>query len=155
MSYKAIFALAAAMDWDVKQMDVKTAFLYGDVQEDIYVQQPDGFNKDNTKVCKLNKALYGLKQSPRVWYQHFSVYMKELGLNPIKSDHNVFMNPKEGTIVALYVDDVLIIGRNKAVIKRIKDALNAKFHMSDLGSYVFYLDMTVKRDRRNGIIRLR
>ena len=54
------------MDWDLEQMDVKTAFLYGDVQEEIYVRQPDDFNKDSSKVCKLNKALYGLKQSPRI-----------------------------------------------------------------------------------------
>lgn len=154
MSYKAIFALAAAMDWDLEQMDVKTAFLYGDVQEDIYVRQPDGFCKDSSKVCKLNKALYGLKQSPRIWYQHFSEYMKELGLHPIEADESVFMDAKEGTIVALYVDDVLITGRNKSAIKRIKDGLNAKFHMSDLGPCAYYLGMTIKRDRRAGIIRL-
>ena len=154
MSYKAIFALAAAMDWDLEQMDVKTAFLYGNVQEDIYVQQPDGFNKDSSKVCKLNKALYGLKQSPRIWYQHFSEYMKELGLHPIESDESVFMDPKTGTIVALYVDDVLITGPNKAGIKRVKKGLNAKFHMSDLGPCAYYLGMTVKRDRQAGTIRL-
>lgn len=154
MSYKAIFALAAAMDWDLEQMDVKTAFLYGDVQEEIYVRQPDGFNKDSSKVCKLNKALYGLKQSPRIWYQHFSEYMKELGLHPIEADESVFMDAKEGTIVALYVDDVLITGRNKSAIRRIKDGLNAKFHMSDLGPCAYYLGMTIKRDRRAGIIRL-
>ena len=153
MSYKAIFALAAAMDWDVEQMDVKTAFLYGNVQEEIYVQQPDGFSKDN-RVCKLNKALYGLKQSPRIWYQHFSEYMKELGLVPIESDDSVFMDAKEGTIVALYVDDVLITGPSKAGIQRIKEALKAKFHMSDLGPIAYYLGMTVKRDRAAGIIRL-
>ena len=154
MSYKAIFALAAALDWDLEQMDVKTAFLYGNVKEEIYVRQPDGFSKDGTKVCKLNKALYGLKQSPRVWYQHFSEYMKELGLLPIESDDSVFMDPKEGTIVALYVDDVLITGPSKAGIQRIKKGLNAKFHMSDLGPCAYYLGMTVKRDRRSGVLRL-
>ncbi len=154
MSYKAIFALAAALDWDVEQMDVKTAFLYGNVQEEIYVQQPDGFSKDRTKVCKLNKALYGLKQSPRIWYQHFSEYMKELGLVPIESDESVFMDAKEGTIVALYVDDVLITGPNKAGIQRVKKALNSKFHMSDLGPCAYYLGMTVKRDRAAGTLRL-
>ena len=68
MSYKALFALAAALDWDLEQMDVKTAFLYGAVEEEIYMQQPTGFKskKHPNKVCKLKKALYGLKQSPRV-----------------------------------------------------------------------------------------
>jgi hypothetical protein len=70
MSYKAIFAIAAAQDWELEQMDVKTAFLYGDVEEDIYVIQPEGFELPGKEglVCKLKKALYGLKQSPRVWY---------------------------------------------------------------------------------------
>ena len=124
------------------------------MKEDIYVQQPDGFNKDSSKVCKLNKALYGLKQSPRIWYQHFADYIKELGLKPIDADDSVFMDKKEGTIVALYVDDVLITGRNKAAIQQIKTALNAKFHMSDLGLCTYYLGMTVKRDRTNGTLRL-
>lgn len=63
MSYKAIFALTAALNWDVEQINVKTAFLYGNVEKEIYVRQPDGFIKDGIKVCKLNKALYDLKQS--------------------------------------------------------------------------------------------
>ena len=135
-------------------MDVKIAFLYGNVEEEIYVRQPNGFTKDGTKVCKLNKALYSLKQFPRIWYQYFSEYMKELGLYPIELDNSVFMNAKEGIIVALYVDDVLITGRSKAAIQRVKDGLNAKFHMSDLGPCAYYLGMTVKRDRRSGVIRL-
>lgn len=80
--------------------------------------------------------------------------MKELGLYPIELDNSVFMNAKEGIIVALYVDDVLITGRSKAAIQRVKDGLNAKFHMSDLGPCAYYLGMTVKRDRRSGVIRL-
>lgn len=66
INYKAIFTLAAAINWDLKQINVKTAFLYNNVQKDIYVQQPDEFNINSSKVCKLNKALYGLKQSPRI-----------------------------------------------------------------------------------------
>ena len=66
MSYKAIFALTAALDWDVKQMDVKTAFLYDNVQETIYVRQPDDFSKNDIKVYKLNKILYEFKQSLRI-----------------------------------------------------------------------------------------
>lgn len=73
---------------------------------------------------------------------------------PIESDNSVFIDAKEGTIVALYVDDVLITDRSKAAIQRVKDGLNAKFHMSDLGSYAYYLGMTVKRDRRSDVIRL-
>ena len=66
MSYKAIFAMAAALDYEIEQMNVKTAFLYGNIEEDIYIEQPTGFSTDDTLICKLKKALYGLKQSPRV-----------------------------------------------------------------------------------------
>ena len=154
MSYKTIFALAAALDWDVKQMNVKTAFLYDNVQETIYVRQLDDFSKNDIKVYKLNKTFYELKQSPRIWYQHFSKYMKKLELIFIESNESVFMNVKEGITVALYVDDVLIIGPSKIDIQRIKKALNDKFHMFDLGPYVYYLDIIVKRDRVVDILRL-
>ena len=156
MSYKALFALAAALDWDLEQMDVKTAFLYGAVEEVIYMIQPTGFKSRQHphKVCRLKKALYGLKQSPRVWYQTFANFMKELGLFPIDADYSVFTDPGTGTIVALYVDDVLVTGPNRADIQRIKDALNAKFHMTNLGPCAYYLGMTVTRDRANRIIRL-
>ena len=80
--------------------------------------------------------------------------MKKLGLHLIEADESVFMDVKEGIIVALYVDDVLITGRNKSAIRRIKDGLNAKFHIFDLGPCAYYLDMIIKRDRRAGIIRL-
>ncbi len=66
MSYKALFAIAAALDLEIHQMDVKTAFLYGDIDEEIFVEQPEGLGNGSDQVCKLNKALYGLKQSPRM-----------------------------------------------------------------------------------------
>ena len=66
MSYKALFAIATSLDHEIEQMDVKTAFLYRTISDEIYLEQPEGFNDNSGKVCKLNKALYGLKQSPRV-----------------------------------------------------------------------------------------
>ena len=154
MSYKAIFALTAALNWNVKQINVKTAFLYDNVQETIYVWQPDDFNKNDIKVCKLNKTLYKLKQSLRIWYQHFSKYIKKLELILIESNESVFMNVKKNITVALYVNDILIIDLSKIGIQRIKKTLNDKFHMFDLGPCAYYLDMTVKRDRVVDILRL-
>lgn len=83
MTYKAFFAIAAANDWEIEQMDVKTAFLYGDIDADIYVEQPDYLNDKSTRVCKLKKALYGLKQSPRVWYQTLANFLTTLGYAPL------------------------------------------------------------------------
>ena len=153
MSYKSLFALAAAKDWEIEQMDVKTAFLYGSVGEDIYVEQPDGFiASDSTKVCLLDKALYGLKQSPRVWYQLLSAFLKQHGFEPLDSDVSVFVNGS--TYIAVYVDDLLLFGPDVTFINNVKMALNQRFQMSDLGPVAFYLGMQVKRDRANRTIRL-
>ena len=83
------------------------------------------------------------------------IFIKELDLNLIKSNDNIFMNFKKKIIVTFYVDDVLIIDRNKVIIKRIKNVLNVKFHMLDLKLYAFYLNIIVKKDRHNDIIRLK
>ena len=153
MSYKAIFAIAAANDWDLEQIDVKTAFLYGAVQEEIYVKLPQGFQKKKG-ICRLLKALYGLKQSPWVWYTTFTNFMDELGLEPVDADYSIFIHHKTGTLVALYVDDVLVTGPSRVKIQRVKDALNKHFHMTDLGPCSYYLGITVCQDRQNHIIRL-
>ena len=132
-------------------MDVKTAFLYSNVEETIYVTQPIGFETGH-KVCKLKKALYGLKQSPRVWYNTLAAFLKELGFEPIAADYSVFGNGT--TIIAIYVDDILLAGPDKQEIQRIKDKLYERFEMTDLGECRYYLGMTVTRDRANRILRL-
>ena len=154
MSYKAIFAIAAANDLEIEQMDVKTAFLYGDIDEEIYVQQPIGLEDPNAKhkVCKLRKALYGLKQSPRIWYNTLSNYMKTLGFTALVADHSVFC--RGSLIIAVYVDDLLIIGPDKRKIEQLKEKLRKQFKMTDLGPCHFYLGMTVTRDRPNRTLRL-
>lgn len=152
MSYKALFAIAAALDLEIEQMDVKTAFLYGSVQEDIFVEQPHGLNDDSGRVCKLNKALYGLKQSPRVWYKTLSTFLCKAGFTPLDADHSVFV--KDSTYIAVYVDDLLLVGPNKADIQRIKDQLSQQFSMTDMGPIAYYLGMTVTHNRRNRTLRL-
>ncbi|OBS17106.1 hypothetical protein FPOA_12383 [Fusarium poae] len=152
MSYKAIFAIAAALDLEVEQMDVKTAFLYGDIDEDIYISQPEGFQDGTDRVCKLNKALYGLKQAPRIWYTTLSSYLAELGFKPLWSDVGVFV--KGSTFIAVYVDDLLLVGPHMQDIKDIKSMLFARFKMTDLGPCEYYLGMSVRRDRPNQAIYL-
>lgn len=122
-------------------MDVKTAFLYGLVEEIIYVAQPTGYSNGSARVCKLRKALYGLKQLPRIWYKTLAKFLHELGFRPLNADLSVFA--KEDMIIAIYVDDLLICGAARQEINKIKDALKAKFHMSDLGPVSFYLGMAV------------
>lgn len=139
MSYKLIFAIAAALDWEIDQMDVKTAFLYGKLEEDVYMEQPTGFGDGSTKVCKLDRALYGLKQAPRIWYQTLAEFLQKMGFEPLDTDSSVFH--KKGVIIAIYVDDLLIAGRDRAEINKIKNSLNQRFQMSDLGAVNHYLGM--------------
>jgi len=150
MSYKALFAIAAALDLDIEQMDVKTAFLYGDIDEEIYVEQPHELSDGTGRVCRLNKALYGLKQSPRIWYHTLATFLKGLGFSPLHSDLGIFS--KGHVYIAVYVDDLLIAGPSKTQIKEIKDALNKHFEMTDLGPCSYYLGMSITRDRQNRII---
>jgi transposase InsO family protein len=151
MSYKAIFAIAAALDLELEQMDVKTAFLYGDIDGDVYMEQPPEFDDGTRMVCKLNKALYGLKQAPRIWYQTLAAYLEGLGFYPLTSDVGIFV--KGHTYIAVYVDDLLIAGPSKEEIQELKNALSGRFQMTDLGPCSHYLGMAVTRDRKNRTIR--
>jgi hypothetical protein len=145
MTYEAIFAIAAALDLELEQMDVKTAFLYGKIDE-IYVGQPEGFDDGTGRVWKLRKALYGLKQSPRIWYQTLSFFLQDQGFQPLVSDMGVFV--KSQTYIAVYVDDLLIAGPSNGNIEMIKQSLNRRFSMTDLGPCHFYLGMSITRNRR-------
>ena len=122
MSYKALFAIAASLDLEIEQMDVKTAFLYSTLDKEIFIEQPEGFEDGTGQVCCLNKALYSLKQSPRVWYYTLSRFLADSKFYPIDADHSVFSN---GSIyIAVYVDDLLIIGKDKVKIQELKDRLS-------------------------------
>lgn len=152
MSYKALFAIAAALDLEIEQMDVKTAFLYGEVDHEIYIEQPHYTTDGTSMVCKLRKALYGLKQAPRIWYQTLTNFLRGLGFEPINADLSIFV--RSSMYIAVYVDDLLIIGPSIAEIKKIKRSLRNRFHMTDLGPCSYYLGMAIRRDRQNRILYL-
>jgi hypothetical protein len=134
-------------------MDVKTTFLHGDLEEEIYMKQPEVFTLNGKKdlVCKLKKSLYDLKQSPRMWYQKFDTYIIGLGFVRREVDHCVY-SKKVGNhfiYVVLYVDDMLLVGNNIDVIKEVKSQLSSKFDMKDLGVANLILGMEIKRDSAN------
>jgi hypothetical protein len=109
--------VVSTFDFEVEQMDVKTTFLHGDLEEKIYMKQPEGFVVKGKKelVCKLKNSLYGLKQSPRMWYQKFDTYMLGLGFTRRKEDHHVYFKLIGDHLIylVLYVDDMLLIGNDK------------------------------------------
>ncbi|MGD0511293.1 MAG: reverse transcriptase domain-containing protein, partial [Candidatus Micrarchaeaceae archaeon] len=149
-SIRMILALAAKFGLSIQQMDVDTAFLYGALEEDIYMEQPDGFIDDPELVCKLQKSLYDLKQAPCVWYQVMDGFFKSLGLERSRADPAVYIeqDPLRGQlplIVAIYVDDLIIVHKDMAKINKIKEALNAKFNMKDLGEVKNLLGIEVHR----------
>jgi len=156
MSYKLLFSLAAILDWEIDQMDVKTAFLNGQLSETIYVEQPTGFKdpKKPNHVCKLNSALYGLKQAARVWNKTLEAYLSEIGFQRLDPDNGVFIHTKITVIIAVYVDDLLLFGPKRIEIDSIKTRLNNRFNMSDLGPCHFYLGIEIIRDRPKRIIYL-
>jgi hypothetical protein len=132
-------------------MDVKTTFLHGDLEEEIYMKHPEGFVVKGKKelVCKLKISLYGLNKSPRMWYQNFDTYILSLGFVRSKDDHCVY-SKEEGDhfiYVSLYVDDMLLVRNNMDAIKEVKMQLSFKFDMKDLCVLKFILGMEIKRDR--------
>ena len=120
-----MLSIAANMDLEVEQLDVKTVFLHGDLEEEIYMHQPEGFmekGKENL-VCRLRKSLYGLKQAPRQWYRKFESFMTDNGYHKTQADHFVFVKKFEGgdcLILLLYVDDMLIVRRDHVTMRAIE-----------------------------------
>ena len=146
-------ALASMMKWNLHQMDVNTTFLNGLIEEEVYIEQPQGFEvKDRaTHVCKLKKALYGLKQDPRAWYGRINSFLTSMGFTKSKADPNIYMNimDDEPAILLLYVNDVFLIGNEKH-IKYCKKNLVEEFKMKDLGLMHYFLRMEVWKSS-NGI----
>ena len=128
-SIRMVLAIAAELNLEVRQLDVKTAFLYADTEEEVYVKTAPGFettNKDEVQlVMKLEKSLYGLAQSPQNWWKTIDPKLIEIGFVLLKSDSCVYIYNHNNTIaiITLYVDDLLVIGSNVRVIKTIKKKL--------------------------------
>lgn len=157
-SIRVLFSLAAALEWECHHMDVKTAFLNGELQEEIYMEQPEGYIKQGEEqlVCKLIKSLYGLKQSPRAWNKKLNEELTKAGFARCESDHCVYLKKDEtGQVYLLvYVDDLIIIASTKAAMEACKAGLSNTFKMTDLGDTSHFLGMEVQRDRAAKLIHL-
>ena len=136
-SIRMVFAIAALRNLEIHQMDVKTAFLNGDLYEEIYMEQPEGFVApgQEKKVCKLVKSLYGLKQAPKQWHQKFDSVVLANGFKINECDKCIYVkNTVNGyVILCLYVDDMLIVGSDDEMIKSTKAMLSTRFDMKDMG----------------------
>jgi len=152
-SLRTVLALAAAEDMEVHTMDVSSAFLNGDLDEEIYMAQPEGFAAPGQEhlVCRLKKSLYGLKQSPRQWYQKLHATFVSLGFSRCASDHCVWVWAKDGikVIIPAYVDDLTIACKHTPTLKHIKAELHKQYKMHDLGPIKYILGIEIIRDRAN------
>ena len=157
-SIRMVLAIAAELNLEVRQLDVKTAFLYADIEEEVYVTTAPGFETTNMDgaqlVMKLRKSLYGLAQSPQNGWKTIDPKLIEIGLVPLKSDSCVYIDNHNNTVVIItfYVDDPLVIGSIVRVIETIKKKLKDNFQMSDLGDVSLVLGMQVTRDREKGTL---
>lgn len=142
-----LLALAAAKGWQVHHLDVKTAFLHGDLKEEVYVSQPEGFEVmgQENKVYKLRKALYGLRQAPRTWNEKLNKVLSELRFERCSKEPELYrrVNKEHLLLVAVYVDDLLVTGTSLEMIDEFKKGMAAKFEMSDLGKLTYYLGIEV------------
>ncbi|PWA92889.1 zinc finger, CCHC-type [Artemisia annua] len=144
---RLILALAAYHGWQVHHLDVKSAFLHGDLKEEVYVTQPEGFVQpgNSGKVYKLIKALYGLRQAPRAWNVKLDQTLKSLNFKKCNLEQAVYTkrNKNSTIIVGVYVDDLIITGTPKKELESFKSQMEEKFEMSDLGLLAYYLGIEV------------
>jgi hypothetical protein len=136
-SARILLAIVALLDLELHQMDVVTAFLNGELNEEIFMEQPEGFGAENSsQVCKLAKSLYGLKQAPRQWHAKIDGFLVgALGFSRNVSDKCFYVRIQGGIIViiALYIDDLLIACNNFGILNEIKEGLSREFEMKDMG----------------------
>jgi hypothetical protein len=154
---RLLIALAAIHNLVIHQMDVKTAFLNGDLEEEVYMKQPEGFvMPDNEhKVCKLVKSLYGLKQAPKQWHQKFDEVVLSNGFILNQADkcvYSKFDTSGKGVFICLYVDDMLIFGTDQNQVDKTKNFLSSKFSMKDMGEADVILGIKIKRENKGIVI---
>ncbi|PRQ60643.1 putative RNA-directed DNA polymerase [Rosa chinensis] len=140
---RVLLSVAVNHAWPLYQMDVKNAFLHGDLEEEIYMKLPPGHSQshDPNIVCKLHKAIYGLKQSPRAWYAKLSSVLEEVGFHRSNADSSLFIRigSTSKLLVLIYVDDLIVTGDNVEEIELLKQSLRSRFAIKDLGILKYFL----------------
>ena len=155
-SIRFLLAFAVQNDLLIHQMDVETAFLNGKLDEEIYMQQPEGYVKPGEEhlVCKLQKSLYGLKQSSRCWNKASRECIEKIGFIQASADPCVFIRKDALTIIGVHVDDLMIIARNMTEMKSVKDSLKLQFKMKDMGELHYYVGVCIVQDVKNKQVHL-
>ncbi|KAF5471906.1 hypothetical protein F2P56_008669 [Juglans regia] len=147
---RMVLALAVSFNWNIHQLDISNAFLHGFLDEEVFMEQPQGFIDENYPdyVCRLHKSLYGLKQAPRAWFRRLSQYLLEYGFIESSADYSLFIytNDSVKLYVLVYVDDILVTGSSKAAIASFILSLKDSFLVKDLGELSFFLGVQASHD---------
>jgi hypothetical protein len=154
---RALLATVAEQDLELHQLDIKTAFLNGELEEDVYVEQPPGYKEGGpSTACRLNRALYGLKQAPRAWHKTLKEELETFGFEASEADPGLFVSKRKyGNVYILtYVDDILIAGSSMLEVNEVKTSISKVFDVHDLGEAKCFLNMTIERDRVDRTIKL-
>ena len=137
-------------------MDVKNAFLNGELREEVFMVPPPGFEMNfGSRVCRLRKALYELKQSPRAWFDKFTIFVKAQSYTQGQSDHTLFYKYAAAdkiAILIIYVDDIIITGSDERELACLKRKLATEFEIKDLGQLKYFLGMEVARSRKGIVV---
>jgi hypothetical protein len=142
---RLLLAYACSKNVKVYQMDIKSAFLNGELEEEVYIEQPERFQlSENTDyVCKLKKALYGLKQAPRAWYSRLDKYLQQVGFIKGRVDNNLYIKVSQGNIllIEVYVDDIIFGSDDDRLSQKFAKDMHNEFEMSLLGELSFFLGL--------------
>ncbi|QHO14032.1 Retrovirus-related Pol polyprotein [Arachis hypogaea] len=148
-SVRLFLSMAAIRHWPLHQLDIKNAFLHGDLEEEVYMEQPPGFvaqGESSGLVCHLRRSLYGLKQSPRAWFGRFSAVISKFGMIQSEADHSVFFRHSSSMTsiyLVVYVDDIVITGDDHEGITQLKQHLFDHFQTKDMGKLKYFLGIEV------------
>jgi hypothetical protein len=145
-SLREVMSLASFMGWRIHHMDVKTTFLSGIIEEEVYIEQPQGFEVSGKEshVCRLMKALYGVKQAPRAWYFRFYGSLQSMGFTESEKDPNIYYIVVQTDLLflVLYVDDLVLIGAKKLIAECIEN-METEFEMKDIDMMHYFLGLEV------------
>eukprot|EP00253_Pinus_taeda_P010132 PITA_10132 len=143
-------ALSSFHNFKVFQMDVKSSFLNGDLEEEVYIEQPNGFilGNDPNLVCRLKKALYGLKQAPRAWYYRLDKYLHQQGFSKGSADNNIYLKIEDDKLLILvvYVDDIIFGSNEEAMSQSFALVMQKEFEMSLLGELTYFLGLQIQQN---------
>jgi len=148
---RIFLAVVNQLNLHLHQMDIQTAFLNADLQEEVYLRIPDGLtNTGQNQALKLNRSLYGLKQAPRAWNEELTTTLKRLNFKCIEVDQSILKceNDEGNCYLCFYVDDILIASQYISIIKNIKDLIKQEYKATDMGEANHFLGLTIKRNRK-------